>query len=96
MKAKTGEIGYQDIISNAKGGDTILLRIEANCHAFARNIKAEFEVIKKIDENVLEQFKNFKNDDDECIEIKVDSKSFRSSYHPLMNKLDSFKGSLSR
>lgn len=48
VKRQHSKGGYQDILANAKGGDTIQLWIETNGYAFSKNTKAKFTVIKKM------------------------------------------------
>ena len=52
---QAGPIGYKDILANAKGGDKIQLWIETNGYAFAKNTRAKMTVIRKFDEEQLEE-----------------------------------------
>ena len=47
--------GYKDILANATGGDSIQLWLETNGYAFAKNVRANFEVYKKIETSLLNE-----------------------------------------
>lgn len=47
-KVYNGVVGYQDIIANAKGGDSIQLWLESNGYDSSRYIKMKFRFIRKI------------------------------------------------
>ena len=46
--------GYKDILANVKGGDSIQLWIETNGYAFAKNVKANISVYKKMSKELTE------------------------------------------
>ena len=86
-RAQGGRLGYQDIIANAKGGDTIQLWIETNGYAFARNIKAQFRVIKKFGQKCSTMENGFNGElHQPDAKFELGAASERSSNHPLMSK----------
>lgn len=49
-KIHGGRVGYQDIIANGKGGDTIELWLESNGYDSARFIRIKMRVLKKLND----------------------------------------------
>ena len=54
MATQSTKGGYKDILANVKGGDTIQLWIETNGYAFAKNVKANISVYKKMSKELAE------------------------------------------